>query len=276
MTEAYLRPDTLDEALAVLADGETRIAAGCTDLLAATARKILPGRTLDISRIPTLRGILHDDSGLTIGATTTWTDIATAELPPACRGLQLAAREVGGPQIQNRGTIAGNLCNASPAADGVPPLLTLDAQVVLQTKDGERSLPLDQFLTGPRRTAREAGEIVVAIRVPTEALEGAGHFLKLGARRHLVISIAMVSVRVSLVEGTVKQAAVAVGACGPVAVRLTELEKTLVGQPLDPRLATDDLVAQALSPIDDVRADAPYRTRAAAELVQRALAQVPA
>ncbi len=276
MTEAYLRPDTLDEALAVLADGETRIAAGCTDLFAATSRKLLPGRTLDITRIPNLRGILHDDAGLTIGATTTWTDIATAELPAACRGLQQAALEVGGPQIQNRGTVAGNLCNASPAADGVPPLLTLDAQVVLRTKDGERSLPLDQFLTGPRRTAREAGEIVVAIRVPAQALKGSAHFLKLGARRHLVISIAMVAVRVSVVEGIVEQAAVAVGACGPVAVRLTELEKALIGQPLDPQLVTDDLVALALSPIDDVRADAPYRAHAAAELVRRALAQVPA
>ena len=274
MTEAYLRPDTLDEALAVLVDGETRIAAGCTDLFASTARKILPGRTLDITGIPALRGIFSDGTGLTIGATTTWTDISTAELPPACRGLQQAAREVGGPQVQNRGTIAGNLCNASPAADGVPPLLTLDARVVLRRQDGERTVPLAQFLTGPRRTAREAGEIVSAITIPAEALEGVGHFLKLGARKHLVISIAMIAVRVKLSGEKVEQVAIAVGACGPVAVRLVEVEQTLLGSRLDPRAVSDDAVAKAIAPIDDVRADARYRARAAAELVRRALAEV--
>ncbi len=275
----YLRPDSLDEALSLLAEsaraeGPLTVAAGCTDLFPATERKRLPGDILDITAIPELRGITRDEAGLRIGATTTWSDVVRANLPPALRGLQLAAREVGAQQIQNRGTVAGNLCHASPAADGVPPLLTLDAEVELVSRRGRRQLPLREFLTGPRRTVRATDELVTAIHIPAAALEGQGHFLKLGARRYLVISIAMVAVRVKVTDGIVRQAALAVGACGPVATRLPQVEAELVGRPLSPAAITDDMVATALSPIDDVRADAAYRGVSAAELLRRALGEI--
>lgn len=270
----YLRPKHLDDALAALAGGAFRVAAGCTDLYPATEAKILPGPILDITGIEGLRGVRRTGAGWTIGATTTWSDIVRADLPPAFRGLQLAAREVGARQIQNRGTVAGNLCNASPAADGVPPLLTLEAEVELQSETGARRLPLAEFLTGPRRTARRADELLTAIHIPREAAGGQGYFLKLGARAYLVISIAMCAVRLVIRDGIVAEAALSVGSCGPVATRLPAVEAALVGYSPDPARIADADVAAALSPISDIRADARFRSEAAAEILRRALATI--
>jgi len=271
-THLYQRPDNLQGALDALATGEWRIAAGCTDLFPATERKQLSGPILDITGISDLRGITHDAAVLRIGAATTWTDIIRADLPRAMDGLKLAAREVGAMQIQNRGTIAGNLCNASPAADGVPPLLTLDAQVEVRGRAGLRIIPLDSFIAGPRKTALQNGEMVTAILVPDASLDGVGHFTKLGARTYLVISVAMTAARITVTDGLVTQAALAVGSCGPVATRLPMAEAALIGKPLDASLVTDDMVAAAITPIDDIRADAAYRHISAAELLRRTVA----
>ena len=265
----YQRPQTLQAALDVLATGGWRIAAGCTDIFPTTERKQLDGPVLDITGIANLRGVSQDAAGLRIGAATTWTDIIRADLPPALDGLKLAAREVGAMQIQNRGTLAGNLCNASPAADGVPPLLTLDAQIEVQGAAGVRQIPLDAFITGPRKTALTATEMVTAVLIPQAALDGRSHFIKLGARAYLVISVAMAAVRVHVENGVVTQAAVAVGSCGPVATRLAAVEAALIGKPLSAGAITDDAVRAALAPIDDIRADAAYRNISAAELVRR-------
>lgn len=270
-TMTYLRPDMLTSALDALASRPLTVAAGCTDLYPSTERKSLPYDVLDITGIESLSGIRRDQDGLRIGGTTTWAEIAEADLPPALRALQLAAREVGSRQIQNRGTIAGNLCNASPAADGVPPLLVLDAEVELSASSGVRILPLADYLTGPRKTQRRPDEILTAVKIPAKALTGSSHFLKLGARTYLVISISMVAARVVIEDGIVIEAALSVGACGPVAQRLDAAERALVGQPLNPDVITDQLVAEALSPIDDIRADADYRNTSAAELLRRTL-----
>lgn len=267
----YFRPSTLDAALKALATEPLQIAAGCTDLFPATEHKALQGDILDITGIAALRGIRRTDTGMRIGATTTWSDLARANLPPAFLGLQLAAREVGALQIQNRGTIAGNLCNASPAADGVPPLLTLDAEIELQSAAGARLLPLQEFIIGPRQTARAPHEMITALHIPDAALTGSGHFLKLGARKYLVISIAMTAARIVTEDGVVTKAALCIGSCGPVATRLPEIEAQMLGQPLSPDAVTDTMVAAALNPIDDMRADAPYRATSAAELLRRTL-----
>ncbi|MEM9522524.1 MAG: FAD binding domain-containing protein [Pseudomonadota bacterium] len=271
----YLRPRHLDDALAVLEQDGWRIAAGCTDVLPATAAKTLPGPTLDITGIEGLRGIGRGDDGWIIGATTTWTDVVRADLPPAFRGLQLAARAVGAMQIQNCGTVGGNLCNASPAADGVPPLLTLGAEVELRSTGGARRLALSEFITGPRRTGRHPTELMTAIHVPEHAAAGEGHFLKLGARDYLVISIAMCAVRLVVREGTVIEAALSVGACGPVATRLPKVEAALIGHAPDPANIADAEVFSALSPVSDIRADAAYRAAVAAEMLRRAVLAVP-
>ena len=268
---SYARPQTLDEAIGLLAQGQRRILAGGTDLYPAAGVQ-LDGDVLDLTAIPALDGIAHG-AGLRIGACTTWTAIAEADLPAALRCLQQAARQVGGRQVQNAGTIGGNLCNASPAADGVPPLLALDAVVELAGPQGLRQLPLTQFLTGPRQTLRRPDEMLTAVIVPDTALQGQSSFVKLGARAYLVISIAMVAARVQVADGRITSAAVAVGACSGVAQRLPAVEAALVGAPLAEaavRVRAAD-VAAALSPIDDVRATATYRATAATELVRRAV-----
>lgn len=271
---AYHRPESLDDALGILAESPVSVAAGCTDLFPATEARALIGPILDITAIRELRGVTAENGRVRIGAAATWTDIVAADLPPAFDMLKEAAREVGSVQIQNAGTVAGNLCNASPAADGVPCLLALDAQVELASATQRRVLPLNEFITGPRRTALRPGELVTAITVPEMAARGRSRFLKLGARRYLVISIAMVAARLHVVEGRVAAASVAVGACGPVAVRLHALEKAIGGRPPDAglaALATRNLVGPVLSPIADIRADAAYRVEAAVALVRRAL-----
>jgi len=273
----YVRPTSVDEAVAALQAGSWTVLAGGTDLYPAHVERPLAGDLLDISAIEGLRGITEDEAGWTIGALTTWSDLIGADLPPLFDGLKAAAREVGGVQIQNAATIAGNLVNASPAADGVPPLLTLDAGIALAGSAGTRRLALDAFIAGNRQTARRSDELATAIHIPRPAHDGMrGDFLKLGARRYLVISIAMVAGTLAVEDGKVAEARIAVGACSPVARRLEALEADLAGRTVDADLgmaATAEHLA-GLSPIDDVRASADYRRHAALVLVRRLLGRL--
>jgi CO/xanthine dehydrogenase FAD-binding subunit len=212
-----------------------------------------------------------------LGARASWTDVLRRDLPPSFDALKLAAREVGSIQIQNRGTVAGNLCNASPAADGVPPLMVLDAEVELASATGRRLLPLADFILGNRRTARQPDELMTAVHVPKVSTEGASHFLKLGARRYLVISIAMVAARLAIEpDGRIGEAAISVGACSAVAQRLRRLETALIGRKAGPDAldAVAETAFDGLSPIDDVRGTALYRRQAATEIVKRTLATI--
>ncbi|AZL60853.1 xanthine dehydrogenase family protein subunit M [Tabrizicola piscis] len=271
---AYARPDTLAEALGLLSGGGWRVLAGGTDLYPGAGAQ-LSGPVLDLAGLADLAGIRATGQGLRIGAATTWADLASASLPGAFCALQQAARQVGGRQVQVAGTIGGNLCNASPAADGVPPLLVLGAGVELASHSGVRHLPLAEFLLGPRQTALQTGEVLTAILIPPQGMQGQSAFVKLGARRHLVISIAMVAVRVVVEAGRLAEVAVAVGSCSATATRLPGVEAALSGVLVSKALSrvTDADVSAALSPIDDVRATAVYRNHAAAELVRRALAE---
>lgn len=269
---SYLRPATLQDALRALG-ADTRILAGGTDLYPATQQASLTGDIIDVTALPDLRGITQSADGLRIGACTTWSDIAAATLPAALLALQHAALQVGGTQIQNAGTLGGNLCNASPAADGIPPLLVVDAIVELASATSSRQLALSEFLQGPRRTARLPSEILTTILIPNHALNGQSQFLKLGARAYLVISIAMVAVRIAAQNGHITGAALAVGACSATAQRLGALEATLIGLPLASaaNAINPAAVATALSPMDDLRATAAYRSHAATELLRRAV-----
>jgi len=271
---AYDRPSALDDALLLIKGGGHQLLAGGTDIYPGAGSQ-LPGDVLDLTAIAGLRGISAQD-GLRIGGCTTWTDIAEAGLPDALAALQTAARAVGGRQVQNVGTIAGNLCNASPAADGVPPLLVCDAVVELASLRGVRRVALADFITGPRQTIRAADEVLVAVHIPSAGLAGRSVFLKLGARAYLVISIAMVAVRLVRNGNRVGSVAVAVGACSGAARRLPLVEQALMGADLQQAagmVRADDVMA-SLHPIADIRASADYRAQAAAELVARAVAQV--
>ncbi|WP_046862028.1 FAD binding domain-containing protein [Microvirga massiliensis] len=269
----YLRPGTLGEAVEALAAHGGRVLSGGTDFFPTLGDRPLREPVIDISGIGELAGVSVTANEIRIGARTTWSTLVATPLPRAFDALKAAAREVGSIQIQNAGTVAGNLCNASPAADGVPPLFALDAVVELRSTAGERHLPLEEFITGYRKTAIRPGELVTAIIVP-RTIEGRSAFLKLGARRYLVISIAMVAAIVeSDRDGRVSQARIAVGACSAVAQRLRALEQDLVGAPigsgLGNRVTREHLTS--LTPIGDVRATAEYRRDAALTLVRRAL-----
>ena len=269
---AYLRPHCLDEALTALARPHVVLAGG-TDFYPARVGRAIGEDVLDIGGIAILRGISANSAGWRLGATTTWSELIESDLPPLFDGLKQAAREVGGRQIQNAGTLAGNLCNASPAADGVPCLLALDAEIEIAGSTGSRRLPLRQFITGVRRTALAPGELVVAIHVPRPSHAARSAFLKLGTRRYLVISIAMAAATVEIADGRVASARIAVGACSPVAARLPELEAALAGAPLDGRLAERVEAAHLapLAPIDDVRGSAAYRSDAVVTVLRRLL-----
>jgi CO/xanthine dehydrogenase FAD-binding subunit len=269
----YARPSNLDDALALLAESGARIIAGGTDIYPGAGERPLQGGYVDVSNISALRGVRLDGDSVRIGAATTWSDIARADLPPAFDALKVAARDVGAVQIQNRGTIAGNLCNASPAADGAPPLLILDAEVELASRRATRRLPLDVFIDGVRRTLLAPDEVMIAIVTPLPASTMRSAFFKLGARRYLVISIAMVAVALDVVGGIVRDARIAVGACSAVAQRIRQAERLLIGAPAGPNLGrlieADDLAH--LAPIDDIRASADYRRDAALTLLRRAI-----
>jgi CO/xanthine dehydrogenase FAD-binding subunit len=270
----YLRPTSLDEAVRMLAETGGTILSGGTDLYPALVDKPLPERVIDLSAVTALRGISVGEAEIRIGGRTTWTDIVRADLPPAFAGLKAAAREVGSIQIQNAGTIGGNLCNGSPAADGVPPLLALGAEVELLSVQGVRRLPVGAFITGNRRTEKRCDEVLSAVIVPRRFERAEAVFLKLGARKYMVISIVMVAINVLRdASRRVVHARVAVGSASAVAQRLRTLEAKLEGAapsiPLSSLVAAEDVAP--LAPIDDIRASATYRFEAAATLVKRGL-----
>ncbi len=274
---SYLRPTELDDALRALGAGPRVVLAGGTDYFPARVGRPAVDDVLDITAIDALKRIVADAEGWRIPALCTWSQLIAADLPPLFDGLKQAAREVGGVQIQNAGTLCGNLCNASPAADGTPNLLALDAAIELASLRGKRRVAVADFVRGNRQTARATDELVTAIHVPRPSGEARGAFLKLGARRYLVISIVMVAGFIAIAAGRVAAARIAVGACAPVPRRLPLLEARLIGRPADRHLADQIMpgdLATALAPIDDVRGTASYRMDAAVTLVRRLLIEL--
>ncbi len=294
---SYLLPTSIEAALSLLDSAPENeraptIVAGATDYypqLSHTVAKIQPTEDiLDITRLDELRLIQEvradqqDGDYWRIGALATWAGVSRTDMPPAFAGLQHAATQIGSVQIQNAATIVGNVCNASPAADGVPPLLTLGAKVELRSLTQARLVqtrlvPLEEFILGNRRTARQPNELVTAILIPTPQRGMVGSFEKLGARAYLAISIVMVAAVADIDEdGTINSARIAVGACSEVAQRLPDLEHDLVGVQVS-NLGTDFSISDnhlaPLAPISDVRASATYRMSVTPPLIARALAQ---
>lgn len=286
----YLRPSSLPDALAALAAGVAEgrprvVVAGATDHYPARVGRVMDEEILDVSGLAGMREIQAVEGGWRIPSGATWTDLVERPLPPCFDGFKRAARAVGGLQVQNRGTIVGNVCNASPAADGMPNLLALDAVVELESVRGARRAPVAGFVTGNRTTLREPDELVTGLFVPDplgdpfgrDGAAASSTFLKLGSRAYLVISIASVAaVLVRDVHGRIASARVAVGACSVVPRRLTRLEADLVGRALAPGIGAVVRPAHVseLAPIDDVRATAAYRREAAGILVRRAIEEL--
>ena len=266
-------PSSLAAALAALAAPGAMPIAGGTDWFPTQGDKPFRGPLVDIRALPGFQDLRREGEIWRLGACLRWTDLIRADLPPGFSALKEAAREVGSVQVQNAGTVAGNLCNASPAADGVPVLLALGAEVELVSVFGRRVLALADFITGPRRTALRPGELLSAVLLPDPGVFSVSVFLKAGGRRYLVISVAMVAVVLRADHGLVAAAGISVGSCGPVACRLAALEAALIGRRLDdlPRVTQDHLAP--LTPISDLRASAEYRREAAGVLVSRAMSE---
>lgn len=271
----YRRPASLDEALRLLVDGGSTVVAGCTLYYLDGRNHPLTDRLLDITGVAELQLIEIAADHVRIGPLVTWSQLAETALPVECAPLQQAARRIGALQIQNVGTLGGNLCGAAATADGIPPLLIAGASVELQAVGRRRIVPLAEFLRGHRQTAREPDEMLTAVIVPRQPGSQAGVFLKLARRAYQGIALVSVAARVIRDDaGVVASAAVAVGACSAVAQRLAALEGRLqgaaAGHPLD-CLFDPDIDLAALTPATDTLATAQYRRDAASTLVRRAL-----
>ena len=274
-TAEFLRPVTLADALTARAAGPCTLLAGGTDFFPTLGARAPKGRVMDMSAVGGLGDIDLGPESVRIGANVTWADLCHAALPQGFDGLKAAGLEIGAIQIQNRATLVGNICNASPAADGVPALLTLDAAVELASKRKTRLVPLDAFITGVRRIDLAPDEIVTALVIPKSSGDGTSVFRKLGSRHSLVISIVSVAVWMKTSKtAVIEDLRIAVGSCSAVACRLPALEAALTGRSADPETIRSIVTGgdfSPLAPIDDVRGSKEFRENAAREMGARAV-----
>jgi CO/xanthine dehydrogenase FAD-binding subunit len=277
----YLEPKSASDACRMLADraGRARVLAGGTDLvIQMQAGRHQPEAIIYLGRLPELREIRFDPrQGLTVGAMATMREI---ELHPAIQEryptLARGAAEVGSVQIRNLATLGGNMANASPSADTSPSLLVMDAEVRALGPNGERTLPITEFWTGPGRTALEPGEIVVSVRVPVPHENTRSFYYKLAVRK--AMDLAMVGVAVTAVprNGGFDRVRIGLGAVAPVALRATAAEALATGRSLS-ETAIEQAAQKAMEasqPISDQRASAEYRREMVRVLTARALRQL--
>ena len=279
----YYRPATLDETIALFErlNGNVSILAGGTDLLVAMKeRRGKHPALLDIKSVPDLNAVRADNGSLCLGATASTRTLAAS--PPVRERFPMLAHALkllGSMQVGNRATIGGNLCNASPAADSAPPLLVLNASVKLVSKARARSVSLENFFIGPKKTVIDH-ELLSEVRIPAAAPNGRGVFHKLGLR-NAPEDIGIVSAAVYAVPDaenkTWREVRIALGAVAPTPIRARHAEERIQGQAIDQDIAaeTGQIAANKdAEPITDIRASAEYRRAMVAVLVKRALDQI--
>ncbi len=273
----YTAPTTLEDALRIKKEvgADARVIAGGTDLILKMRDKVFAPAVLIDLRRTSLDSISLANDVMRLGAYVTQSQLLTsADILKMYPALCDACREFAGPPIRNRGTLGGNIVNASPGADLLPPLLAYDASVVLASTGTERELPLTEFFTGPGQTIMAPDEILTEIRMPVMPSRTASAFIKLGQRRSMAIALVSVAARLTLDEkGVISDARIALGAVAPTPIRAHEAETVLTGSRL-----SDELIEQAArqaqdtaKPISDVRAREPYRKDMTEVLVRRAL-----
>ncbi|WP_425058285.1 Nicotinate dehydrogenase FAD-subunit [Sporomusa carbonis] len=251
--------------------------AGGTDLIVKMKEKLLrpmPQAVVDIKGIDGLQEISDKDGYLWIGPLVSHTTLTkSALINEKAVILAEAAGQVGSPQIRNMGTVGGNICNASPAADTVPALLALDARVEIQGPDGLREMPLADVFTGPGRTCLLPGQFISRIKVRQIQPDEGTAFLKFGKRKALAIALINGAVWLKIADGIISGARIAVGSVAPTAIRLYQLEQWLIGKPAHAEVFAEAgvMAAQMVKPIDDVRCTASYRTCLARVIVYRGL-----
>ena len=277
---AYLVPASVDEAAAALSHGDATVLAGGTDLMPQIHQGVRAFRStfVNISRVTELKTVSQSGNNIRIGALVTITELLHSRLIRQHLPILVqAADHFASDQIRNAATVGGNLCNASPAGDMLPPLLALDATAELACrKDGRlqrRSVPLDQFFLGPRRTAMRMDELLTAVEIPLPPPGHYGRFFKLGTRPALDISIISVALTGVLVERKLTRVRVAFGAVAPIPLRARRTEGAIEGRTLDAeiiRAAAETARAEA-TPISDVRASAWYRSEMIVNMMRRIL-----
>lgn len=277
----YIAPETMEQACDYLSKPSCLPVAGCTDVLPQIRQgRLKAERLVDLSRIKDLDFIAEANGILRIGALATFEQIRTHPMviigAPA---LAQAAASVGCQQTRNRGTLGGNLGNASPAGDSLPPLLVQNAILSLRGLKAERRLAIDEFLLGPGKTALQPGEIIHLVEIETLPQQAGSIFLKLGNRQGMAVSVASVAVWLAFdPEGWVTQARIALGAVAPTAIRCPEAEAILTGQPITLARSKEAgrIASRTCQPIDDLRASAEYRRHAVQTLVKRAISGLAA
>ena len=277
----FLQPQTLEEALELKTQHPESVPlAGGTDLMVElNFDRRRPEAIMDLTRVAELREWQRDNGELVIGPGMTYTRLL-AELDGELPGLAIASRTVGSPQIRNRGTVGGNLGTASAAGDALPPLVAAGARIDVASQHGSRTLSIEDFLVGAKKNALEPDELITAIRV--QRARGPQQFSKIGTRNAMVIAVC--SFALDLDAGA-RKVGTGIGSAGPVTVRAAAAESFLQNALAEeglwdsradvPESASDrfaELVAEAASPIDDVRGTAAYRRRALTVMGRRTLA----
>jgi len=276
-TFTYSAPKTVEEAVRALssANGAARVLSGGTDLLVQLRTgRTKPAVIVDVKRIPGLIGVRAEGDGFVIGAATPCAVIGEhPELKTVWPGVVEAARLIGSTQVQGRATLAGNLCNASPAADSVPALIAARATCVLAGPGGQREVPVEAIATGPGTTSLAPGELVVEFRLPGRPPRSADAYLRFIPRTEMDIAVVGAAVNVALdASGTCREARIVLGAVAPTAILVPEAAAALVGSRLDGDALRrlDAATRRACTPIDDKRGTVEFRTRVAGVLARRA------
>jgi carbon-monoxide dehydrogenase medium subunit len=276
---AYSAPSTVEEAVRVLAgaSGVAKVLSGGTDLLVQIrSGRAKPELIVDTKKIPGISGIREQDGGFIIGAATSGAVIGENEaLKRAWPGIVEAANLIGSTQVQGRASLAGNLCNASPAADSVPALIAARATCVVVGSNGRREVPVETICTGPGRTSLKKDEFIIEFHLPKRPPRSADAYLRFIPRTEMDIAVVGAGINVTLDAGGVcTDARVVLGAVAPTAVVVAEAATALIGRKLDDAaLAVLDKAARtACKPIDDKRGTIEYRTKVAGVMARRAAA----
>jgi CO/xanthine dehydrogenase FAD-binding subunit len=264
-----VKPKDLSEALRYVRESGKPLAGG-TDLLVAVRKGTeSPNLLVYVGELPELRVLREEKEGLEVGAGLTHAELLAHPATERFPILRSILRTIGSPAIRAMGTLGGNIVTASPAGDSLVALYLLEARVRLVSEEGERELPIWEFIVGPRKTALRQGELVRSVFLPWLSGEPRSFFRKVGRRRALIIAIASLGALVWVRDGRVERARLALGSVAPTVIRPKEVEEALVGRPVSPE-AWEDLVPRlsaATHPISDLRASADYRRKVAGRLL---------
>ncbi|MFL6214861.1 MAG: FAD binding domain-containing protein [Blastocatellia bacterium] len=272
--------ETLADAYRVLAEhgSAVRVIAGGTDLMVLmNAHQLDAARFLDIWRVGELRGIRDEGDYLRVGALVTYTELIRSPLiQQHAPALIAASRTIGAVQIQNRGTLGGNIVNASPAGDSLPVLAVYDAALELGSRRGSRRVAFNEFYTGYRQTVLAADELLIAVRLPKLEANERDFFYKVGTRRAQAISKGVMAARAATADGVIESIRIAIGSVAPTVIRAPQTEALLAGQTITPDLIkqAQETVMREVSPITDLRSTEHYRRTVTGNVLTKCLRQL--